>query len=326
VTNIKLKVACWDYDRTRPLIDNRVQVEGVQAEYIVLRPREAFTRMLEYEEFDVSEVSLSSFARLKANGDDRFVGIPVALSKMFRHSCIYVRTGAGIQTPADLRGKRIGVTHLDSTGIVFIKGFLRDDFDVQPHELKWVVGGLDKPQLASKAYDFSSHGDVQYLDERQTLTEEFQAGRLDALISNHIPSLFLRRDPQISRLFENFRSVEADYYRRTGIFPVMHVMAMRASLHRKYPWLAEHILQAFSLSKGIAMNGLYDTDALRLSLPWLIDHLEETWACLGEDYWSYGVTPNRATFDALCRFQFEQGLVGRQIDAAALFPSFNVAR
>jgi 4,5-dihydroxyphthalate decarboxylase len=319
VTDLKLKLACWDYDRTRPLIDGRVSVEGAHIEYVVLRPREAFTRMLEYEEFDIAEVSLSSFARLRANGDGRFVGIPIALSRMFRHSCIYVRRGAGIEKPEDLRGRRVGATHLDSTGIIFVKGFLQDDFGVRPDQIQWVVGGLEKPQSDPETTPISGHGGVEYLGGQKTLVREFESGRLDALISNHIPSTQLRGDPAICRLFDNFKAVEKEYYRRTGIFPIMHTLAIRSALYRRYPWLAEHIFEAFCRARDMAVEGLYDTDALRLSLPWLIDHVEETWRCLGKDYWSYGLEPNRRNWDTLCRYQFQQGLVDNQIKADALF-------
>ncbi len=175
---------------------------------------------------------------------------------MFRHSCVYVRGDAGIKKPEDLRGKRVGATHLDSTGIVFIKGFLSVDFGVRPDQLRWIVGGLEKPQPGLKREALPAHGPVEYLDDRQTLVEEFRAGRLDALISNHIPSLYLDRDPNIGRLFDDFKTVEMDYYRRTRIFPIMHVMAIRAELHREHPWLASHVFQAFSTAKDIAMNGL----------------------------------------------------------------------
>jgi 4,5-dihydroxyphthalate decarboxylase len=318
LSDLKLRAAFWDYDRTRPLIDGRVRPAGIALEPVLLRPREAFTRMLENEEFDAAEVSLASFVRLKAQNDKRFVGIPVALSKIFRHSCIYVRSDAGIAKPADLRGRRVGVSQIDSTGIVFIKGMLRHDFGLQQHEMQWFVGGLEK--TAHPVSEFpAGHGSVQNLSEGQTLVELIEAGELDAIFSNHIPSNFKNGSSCIRRLFPDYKAVEREYVGRTGIYPVMHVVAIKAGLYEQHPWLADRLYNAFCDARDIATDGLYDTDALRLSLPWLIDHVEETRRVLGRDFWSYGLEPNRKAFDAICQYQFEQQLTPRLVSADELF-------
>jgi 4,5-dihydroxyphthalate decarboxylase len=318
VMTLRLKMACWDYDRTRPLVDGRVTPEAVTLDISLMRPRQAFERMLEKEEFDIGEVSLATFVRLKAEGDDRFVGIPVALSKIFRHSCIYVRTGSGIKTPADLRGKRVGVSQLDSTGIVFIKGMLQHDFGVSPQQMKWFVGGLETPAAAPRSLP-DDHGTITPLGLGTTLISELRSGGLDVLLSNHIPSIFKTGSVDIGRLFPDFKTVEIDYFRRTGIFPVMHVMVMRGELHRRHPLLAPSLYRAFCAARDIAVSGLYDTDALRLALPWLIDHVEEATRVLGPDFWSYGLEPNRPAFEAICRYMVEQGLARRQLQPEELF-------
>ena len=214
MANLKLKLACWDYDRTRALIDGRVEPEGIDLDISVMRPREAFSRMLDREEFDIAEVSLAAYARLKAEGDERFVGIPVALSRMFRHSCIYVRAGAGITKPEELRGRRVGAVQLDSTGAVFIKGMLTHDYGVTPDQVQWVVGGLETP--AKIDVPARGHGAVEVLGPQEPLSAAFESGRIDALISNHIPSLFLKGAPQIVRLFQDYKVVEQDYYGSSG--------------------------------------------------------------------------------------------------------------
>lgn len=315
--NLKLKMACWDYDRTRALIDGRIKPDGIDLDIAVMRPREAFTRMLEREEFDIAEVSLATFARLKAEGDERFVGLPVALSRMFRHSCIYVRAGAGIDRPQDLRGRRVGAAQLDSTGVIFIKGMLTHDHGVTPDQTQWVVGGLEKP--ARTVAPRAGHGTVELLDERDTLIAAFQAGRIDAIISNHIPSLFVQRAPQMVRLFPDYKIVEQDYYRRTGLFPIMHLVAMRADRHRDHPFAVEAVYRAFCQARDVAVGGLYDTDALRLTLPWLIDHVEETRQVLGQDYWTYGAAANGNVWNALCDYQVEQKLSPRNAGLGRLF-------
>jgi 4,5-dihydroxyphthalate decarboxylase len=317
VTPTTIRLACWDYDRTRPLIDGRVTVDGLKLDVSVMRPREAFTRMLEREEFDVAEVSLANYAQLKAAGDTRFVGLPVALSRLFRHSCIYVRAGAGITKPQDLIGRRVGAPALDSTGLVFLKGMLAHDYDVTPDRMKWVVGGLEKP-AASKTPP-QGHGAVEMLGANETLVGAFKAGRIDALISNHIPSPFLAGDPEMVRLFVNFKTIEKDYFLRTGVFPVMHVVAIHADRYRADPAIAEKLYAAFVKARDIAVADLYDTDALRYAVPWLIAAIDEARATLGRDYWSYGREANRIVWDTLGRFLVEQKLAPRAPTVEELF-------
>jgi 4,5-dihydroxyphthalate decarboxylase len=263
---------------------------------------------------------LASYAKLKAEGDTRFVAIPVALSKIFRHSCIYVRSDSGIKNPQDLRQRRVGVAQLDSTGIVFIKGMLQRDFGIHATEINWVVGGLEVPQVAPRSLP-ENHGSIKFLDGVHTLMSEFAVGHLDALFSNHIPSIFRNGLPSMRRLFPNFKAVERDYFNRTGILPVMHVVAIRSEVYRENPAVARNLYRAFCAARDIAISDLYDTDALRVSLPWLIDHVEEAKRVFGVDFWSYGLEPNRKAWDAICQYQAEQGIVSRRISADDLFVS-----
>src|SRR5207249_4191990 len=249
----------------------------------VMRPRQIFPRMLEHQEFQVSELSLSGYMTAVAKGDDRFVGVPVALSKIFRHSCIYVRTDAGVRTPQDLKGKRVGSINYTSTGVIFMRGFLQHDYGVLPEDMEW------------------SHGPLEELESR------FEAGELDVLMSLYIPTLFEQASPRIARLFPDYKQVEQDYYRRTGIFPIMHTVVVRADVCREHPWVASSIYRAFCEARDVAVDGMYDTDALRLALPWLIEHVEEARRVLGRDFWAYGLEPNRATFEALAQYLVEQG-------------------
>jgi 4,5-dihydroxyphthalate decarboxylase len=315
--NLRLRLACWDYDRTRPLIDGRVQPEGINLQISVMRPREAFTRMLEREEFDVAEVSLANYMQLKAKGDTRFVGIPVALSRMFRHSCIYVRSGAGINKPEDMIGRRVGAAQLDSTGVVFIKGMLAHDYGVTPDRVQWVAGGLEAPAKAKMP--LGGHGTIETLGENETLVGAFKAGKLDALISNHIPSPFLAGDPQMLRLFADFKAIEQDFFRRTGLFPIMHTIAIRADVHDAHPTAAATLFAAFCAARDRAIADLYDTDALRVAVPWLIDAIDESRRVLGPDYWSYGAAANRKVWDTLSTYLVEQQLTARKATLSDLF-------
>jgi 4,5-dihydroxyphthalate decarboxylase len=320
MANLKLTLACWDYDRTRPLMDGRVRPEGIDLDIKVLRPRQTFQRMLDDQEFHVSELSLASYTALKGRGQCPFVAVPVALSKIFRHSCIYVRTGAGIKAPADLKGKRVGTSQYSSTALMFMRGMLQHDYGVAPSDLHWFMGGLntftEQPLIP---LNLPKDVRLDFLAAGKTLESMFAAGELDALLSIYIPSLFLQGSPLITRLFPNFKTVEQDYYRRTRIFPIMHTVVLREDVYREHPWAARSIYQAFLAAKELAIEGLYDTDALQLALPWLLDHVEEAWRVFGKDFWSYGLEPNRPTLSAIGRFVHEQGLSPRAVSPDELF-------
>jgi 4,5-dihydroxyphthalate decarboxylase len=297
-----------------------VRPEGIDLDIQVLRPRQTFQRMLDDREFQVSELSLASYAALKGRGQCPFVAVPVALSKIFRHSCIYVRTDAGIKTPADLKGRRVGTSQYSSTALVFMRGMLQHDYGVAPSDLHWFMGGLntftEQPLIP---LNLPKDVRLDFLQPGQTLEGMFAAGALDALLSIYIPSLFLKGSPSVARLFPDFKRVEQDYYRRTGIFPIMHTVVLREDVYKEHPWAARSIYQALRAAKDLAVEGLYDTDALQLALPWLIDHVEEAWRIFGKDFWSYGLEPNRPALAAIGRFVREQGLSPRVVSADELF-------
>jgi 4,5-dihydroxyphthalate decarboxylase len=320
MADLKLTLACWDYDRTRPLIDGRVRPHGIDLEVKMLRPRVMFPRMLEHKEFDASELSLASYASLLGRGDTSFRALPVAVSKIFRHSCIYIRPGSGIQKPEDLRGKRVGTTQWGSTAAVFMKGMIQDEYGVAPHEMRWFMGGLDAPTQAPLIPFTPPPGvSLELLPDGKTLEAMMEAGELDALFSIYLPKIFLNGSPNCKRLWPNFKEVEKDYYRRTKIFPIMHTIAMRSDVIEAHPWAPKALYHALIEARDIAVEGLYDTDALRLALPWLLDHVEEAWSVFGEDFWAYGLEANRPTLEALGRYVFEQGLSPRVVAAEELF-------
>jgi 4,5-dihydroxyphthalate decarboxylase len=320
--DLPLTLACWNYDRTRPLMDGRVKPEGIDLDLRVMRPREAFPRMLQKREFHASEMSLASYVILKGQGNCPFVAIPVALSKVFRHDCIYVRADGDIRTPADLKGKRVGVMQYASTGVVYVRGFLQHDYGVRAGDIEWFVGGLETPAPAPVLpADLPPDVKVRPLPPGRTLDDMLAAGELDALVSLYIPANFLRGAPHITRLFQNPKDMAKAYYRRTGILPIMHTMVIREDVHQRHPWVAKSLYRAFCAARDAAIEGLYDTDALHLSLPFLIDHVEETWSVFGKDFWSYGLAANRPALAAIGRYVFEQHLSPRPVEPEELFVS-----
>jgi len=257
---------------------------------------------------------------LVARDESPFVAIPVALSRIFRHSCIYVRTNAGIARPEDLKGKRVGTTQYGATAIVTIKGMLQDEYGVAPRDISWFIGGLNTPaEKPLIPLHLPKDIDLQFLSGSGTLEAMLERGELDALFSIYFPKLFLQGSPRIARLFPNFKQVEQNYYRRTRIFPIMHTVVIRKDVYRDSPWVAASLYRAFCRARDIAVQPLYDTDALMTALPWLIDHVEESRRIFGEDFWAYGLEANRPSWDALCRYVYEQGLAPRRIAPEELF-------
>jgi 4,5-dihydroxyphthalate decarboxylase len=195
---------------------------------------------------------------------------------------------------------------------------LKDEYRVSPEDMHWFTGGLNEPGEKPRL-PLNLSVRHESLNETQTLEQMFEAGELDVLFANQIPSLFLRGSPSIARLFPNYREVEENYFHRTGIFPIMHIVVIRNDVIRANPWVSASLYQAFCAARDLAVEGLYDSDALRLSLPFLLGHIEEARHVFGYDFWSYGVKANRATWDALGRYVYEQGLAPRQLTADEMF-------
>jgi len=329
VVQIPLTIACGDYDRTRAIKDGRVPVEGCAITYIPLEPEEVFFRAFRYQEFDVCELSFSSYLRVTDAGTSDYIGIPAFVSRVFRHSGIYVRTDRGIRTPQDLKGKLIGLPEYQITAVVWMRGILQDEYGVKPADIKWRSGGIEQPGRDERTPLAPIPGlDLQPIGPDKTLSAMLEAGEIDAMFSARAPSCFLRGAPHIGRLFPDYREVEKAYYRKTGMFPIMHLIGVRKSLVERHPWLPTSLYKAFAAAKDIAMEEVGDINALRVTLPWLEAECRETIALMGADYWRYGVEENRKEIDTLARYAHEQGLVGQRLGAAQLFakPTIEISR
>ena len=320
MVEVPITIACGNYDRTQAIKDGVVKVEGCAVTYLPLYPEEIFHRAFKFQEFDVSEISFSSYIRTVAAGTAAYVGIPAFVSRIFRHSGIYVRADAGIRTPQDLRGKRIGLPEYQITAVVWMRGMLQHEYGVHPFEIHWRSGGQEQPGRHERTPLKPIPGlDLQPIGHNQTLVDMLRAGELDALFTARAPSSFLAGEPHIVRLFPDTRAAEIAYYRKTGLFPIMHLVGIRKSLVERHPWLATSLYKAFCDAKAIAMVNLCDVNALMVSLPFLEAETRETIAAMGADFWKYGVHENLREIEALTQYSFEQGLVDRKLAAEELF-------
>lgn len=317
---LRLSFGCGDYDRTRPLVDGTLQADGIELAWECCPvPHALFVRVLDGE-FDVAEMSLSGLTALVSRGDSPIIGIPVFTSRLFRHSFIFVNTDAGIEKPQDLVNRRVGVPDYTVTAALWIRGLLQHDYGVAPNQIDWFLGGLnDAAPVRPLATRLPADVRIQPIPEGENLGALLESGRLDAIISPGTPEVFKHGSPKVRRLFPNYPEVEADYYRRTGIVPIMHVVVLRRSVYQEHPWVAQSLMDAFEEAKRRSFRSLQDTGAPRVSLTWLQAHLEAERAVFGDDLWPYGLEPNRKSVEALTQYSYEQGIIERPVGAESLF-------
>jgi 4,5-dihydroxyphthalate decarboxylase len=320
MVEVPITIACGNYDRTQAIRDGRVKVEGCAVTYLPLYPEEIFHRVFKFHEFDVSEMSFSSYIRTVAAGTSAYIGIPAFVSRIFRHSGIYVRNGAGIEKPEDLRGKRIGVPEYQITAVVWMRGMMEHEYGVPPSQIQWHSGGQEQPGRHERTPLKPIPGvDIRPLEADRTLVGMLRDGELDALFTARAPSSFLSGEPHITRLFADTRAAEQAYFKKTRLFPIMHLVGIRKTLAEKFPWLATSVYKAFCEAKALAMINLRDVNALMVTLPWLEAETNETSAIMGDDFWKYGIAENMPEIEALTQYIHEQGLADRKVAVEELF-------
>jgi 4,5-dihydroxyphthalate decarboxylase len=311
MNRLQLSFACWDYDRMRALQDGRVRPEGIDLNFLSLPVEETFYRQLRHQEFDVSEMSLSSYLLTLDREEPPFVALPVFPSRFFRHQSIYVNTGSGIERPADLVGKRVGTPEYQMTAGVWQRGILAEEYGVPVDSVQYLTGGIEESGRHEKIeLNLPDSISATPMGPDQTLSAMLAQGEIDAIYSATQPSCF-GRVPQVRHLFEDFTAVEKDYYRRTRIFPIMHTVVIRSEVHERNPWIARSLTKAFTESLELAYADLKHRNALKVMLPWLQQHLEETLDALGPGYWDYGLERNRHVLETFARYSHEQGLASR---------------
>lgn len=318
MAGIPLTYAGYDYwDRSRPLIDGRVRPDNIDLTYIVMPPVQSmFSPQLQ-----AIEASLSSYMVMRAQGDDRLIGVPVFLARRFVHGYIFVRSDAGIERPEDLVGKRVGIPHYQSTPVVWMRAFLQHDYGIAPSSIHWFEGGVDVPARGSNRppVDMPSEIQIATIGDDETLSGMLLAGELDALMTAQRSAPFLSRHPRIRRLFLDYQEREREYFRRTGLLPNMHVVLLRHEVYEQHPWIPQALLTAFEAAKAATRERLQETGNVVVALPWLAAHLEETEQLFGPDPFPYGLKANIPTLEALSQYLVEQGLAQRRVEPKELF-------
>lgn len=318
MAKLNLSVAVGPYDRNRPLIDGAVQIDGVDPTFMALPPEEIFFRALRHAEFDICELSLSSFTVKTAQGGGPYVGIPCFLSRAFRHNAIWVRTDR-IKKPADLKGKKIGLPEYQLTANVWARAILEDDFGVKPSDIQWVRGGIsdaDRPEKIKITLPKDVH--LEDAPAGKSISALLAEGAIDGFIAPRPPAL-PRNTPNVGWLFPDPVAAAQDYHKRTGIFPIMHLLGLRRSIAEQHPWLPAALYKAFSKSKEIALDLLADPSASKVTLPFMEERVAEARTTMGEDFWSYGLAANRKTLEVFLKHHHAQGLSSRQVAPEELF-------
>jgi 4,5-dihydroxyphthalate decarboxylase len=312
MANRTITIGCRDYDHTRALADGRAKVDDLDLKFVnISPPSQIFLRMLQNEEFDASEMSLSNYMIALGKGDRRFVAIPVFPSRVFRHSYIWIHTRAGIEKPQDLKGKRVGIADYSMTALLFVRGLLQHEYGVAPQDIHWF-----RRRSEHVAIEIPAGVRIDNIDKEETLDDLLEQGRLDAVALTSPPRAFLQGSTLVRRLFPDSRAVEAAYYRQTKIFPIMHMVVIRRAVYEQDPSIAVRLAQGFETAKHLAFDAYEEGLA---SLPWVHLDLEYAREIFGRDVYPYGVNKNLPTLAAAALYSNEQGLTKRRFDVAEIF-------
>lgn len=304
MAKVELTIACGDYDRTRPLWDGSVQADGLKLNVILLPVEEIFLRMARYQEFEASELSMSTFLITQSRGNPRFVAIPAFPSRKFRHGDIYIRKGSQIEKAEDLRGKKIGMPEYQMTAAVWMRGILQEFYGVGVTEVNWFTAHEERFKI-----EFPPSISVKVIPNNTNLFDLLREGELEAIFTARTPPPFLKGEDWIVRLFQNFREVEEDYFFRTKIFPIMHTFVLRADIYQKYPWAAQSLYKALCQAKDKSLKNLLNLGAPPVSLPWFFHEMERSIKIMGRNFWPYGFEANKLAMLKLIQYMKEQKLI-----------------
>lgn len=317
---VALTAALADYDHVRDLALGRVQADGIELTCLTLPIEEIFFRFIVYREWEVSEISFAKYVALTAQGDESYWAIPVFPSRVFRHSSIYVREDGGIASIQDLKGRRVGLPEWAQTAAVYSRGFLQHQYGLDLTSIEWVQAGVNQAGRIEKV-DIDLPQGVKLTRRPDTsLNEMLLTGEIDAALAARPPDAFIAGDTRIRRLFQNYRKIEEEYYRSTGIFPIMHTVAVRRDVVQNHPWIPRNLLKAFEEAKRRSVARALEGTASLFPIPWSNDDAEQGMKLLGKDYFPYGIEENRTTLAAFLRYAHEQGVCKQLLDVEELFP------
>jgi len=312
VSAIPVALSCLDYDRVRALATGEVQPAGIDLAFVANPPDESIWRMAENAEFDAAEMTFATFLRLHARGAD-VIGLPIFLVRCFPHGGIFVHASSGIREPRDLEGLRVAAGEYRMSIAVWARGILEEDHGVDLRTIEWCTARAEQ--------DLDPEGmRVTLLPPGPPLAERLLAGEVDALVVPRVPPLLAGDNPAVTRLFPLPRHVEAQYFARTGVFPILHLVVLRRSLYERHPWVASSLYRAFEAAKESCYRELDQSmEGLRVTVPWLEHHLGEVRELMSADYWPYGLEQNRQAVDTFCRYAFEQDVVSQRFSPDELF-------
>ncbi len=320
MSKVRLNAALGRSGQHYPLFLGEVRAEGIELNAFPMTVEEIFWRQTHHQEFDVCEYAGAGYLMLTARDESPFTAIPVFPLRSFRQNTVYINAHAGISRPEDLRGKRMGAAHYEMTMMLWVRDFLEKDYGVKPSDMEWVAGGLRNPGRKPRVrHELPPEIRIVEAPPDKTLEGMLESGEIDALIGPRVPEPMAQGSTHIVRLFPNYWEVEADYWRRTGLFPIMHTVVIKKEIAERYPWVAMNLLGAFVEAKRLTMERMGDATAYTVPLPLLPAHLDMTRALMGEDFWPYGAEENRKTFGYLAQIAHEQHLAPRAVPYEELF-------
>ena len=317
---VPLTLAMSDYDHIRDLTSGAIQAEGIELTYLNLSVEEIFWRFSKFREWDVSEMSMGQYVGLVSQGDSSLTAIPVFPSRIFRHSGFYVRRDGPVKTPQDLAGRRVGIPQWSQTAGIYARGALMHQYRIRLQQIEWCQGGVNEPGR-QEPIELKLPAGVRITSvPDKSLNEMLLAGEIDAIITAHPPDAIKQRRPEVTRLFPDILSVEAQYWRETRIFPIMHTVVIRRDSMASHPWIAMNLYKAFEEAKRRSVTRALDITAPRFPVPWVFEHAARARELFGDDFWPYGIEPNRPTLEAFLSFAHEQGVCHRPVAVNELFP------
>ena len=320
MSKLSLTMAIPEYDHTRDVVSGRVPVEGIDLTCLIYPVEEIFYRFIVYKEFDVAEISFAKYSALVAQGNTDFFALPIFPSRVFRHSSLYVRDGGPIKKITDLRGRKVGIPEWAQTAAVYSRGFLQDQYGIELSSIQWVQAGVNQPGRIEKVdLNLPKGVEITRIADK-SLNEMLLSGEIDAALVARAPDAFVKGNPKIRRLFDDFMDVEIDYYKKTGIFPIMHAVAVRRDVLDKNPWIARNLFTAFEEAKRRSIERVQEATISLFPIPWYFEHARRGMELLGKDYFPYGIEPNRKTLEAFLKWGHEQGVCKRLVEVDEMFP------